>query len=158
MEFKVIQRKVAFFGYHWCNIRIEIYVNNVSRLDSFYRYYSNYRLKHSSVNMVPHAYKHFSLWNILAVFHNVCGRIYFVMIKVQHLFHIIIWLLLILKPCATSSAVSARKSIWVIGVLRVATAVHRWTDFPCSVLQKVMDSCDFGEACPILTCKCPVRK
>jgi hypothetical protein len=74
------------------------------------------------------------------------------------LFHIIILLSLILKPCERSSADSSRKSVGVMDVLRVATAVHRWTDFPCCVPQKVIDKCESGEACDILTCKCPAKR
>jgi hypothetical protein len=74
------------------------------------------------------------------------------------LFHIIIVLSLILKPCDRSSADSSRKSILVMGVLRVATAVHRWIDFPCCVPQKAIDRCESGETCDILTCKCPAKR
>lgn len=84
-----------------------------------------------------------------------CGKV--VVITAWHSLHVISVLSFILKPCDKSSAYSWRKSIWVMCVLRVATAVHRWTNIPCCIPQYVIDRCDSGEACPILTCKLPVK-
>jgi hypothetical protein len=144
------------FGYYCCSINRsmskQVYLN-VGKLTLVYLC-SYYWLKFGVLNTMASVVKPCSLFWL----QFICSRIYWkAVIKAWHLFHMIILLSLILKPCARSSVDILRKSVWVTGALRVTTAVHRWTFFSGCIPQKVMNKCDSGEACAILTCMWPVK-